>query len=84
MSGNGDVGVGKDVGVGQHAMRLRELVARAYLLDLVVLARMDGVVCASSSAACRVLAVMGGWEGESDGDRWMNVDDGRGWSWDGR
>ncbi|KAK1059363.1 hypothetical protein LTR74_012674 [Friedmanniomyces endolithicus] len=66
----------------EQAMRMRELVGRAYLLDLVVLGESDGVVCAVSSAACRVLGVMMGWHAVRKG-RWMNVDDGRPWSWDG-
>ncbi|KAK0852250.1 hypothetical protein LTR03_003511 [Friedmanniomyces endolithicus] len=66
----------------EQAMRMRELVGRAYLLDLAVLGESDGVVCAVSSAACRVLGVMMGWDAVREG-RWMNVDDGRPWSWDG-
>ncbi|TKA74316.1 hypothetical protein B0A55_07181 [Friedmanniomyces simplex] len=68
--------------VSEQAMRMRELVGRAYLLDLAVLGESDGVVCAVSSAACRVLGVMMGWEAVREG-RWVNVDDGRPWSWDG-
>ncbi|KAK5711598.1 hypothetical protein LTR15_012441 [Elasticomyces elasticus] len=69
--------------VPAEAMRMRELVGRAYLLDLAVLGQSDGVVCAVSSAACRILGVMVGWDAVKDG-RWVNVDDGRSWSWDGR
>ncbi|KAK3639489.1 hypothetical protein LTR56_012460 [Elasticomyces elasticus] len=69
--------------VPAEAMRMRELVGRAYLLDLAVLGQSDGVVCAVSSAACRILGVIGGWDAVKDG-RWVNVDDGRPWSWDGR
>ncbi|KAH9825912.1 hypothetical protein Tdes44962_MAKER10122 [Teratosphaeria destructans] len=69
--------------VSEPAMRLRELVGRAYLIDLAILGEADGVVCAVSCAACRVLGVMLGWEAVVDG-RWVNVDDRRGWSWDGR
>ena len=67
----------------EQSLRLRELVGRAYLLDLAVLSPSDGVVCAVSSATCRVLGVMMGWDAVKDG-RWVNVDDGRAWSWDGR
>ncbi|KAF2752808.1 hypothetical protein EJ05DRAFT_490630 [Pseudovirgaria hyperparasitica] len=49
--------------VGEEAMRLRELLARSYLLDLSVLGRADAVICAVGSAACRILGVMVGWEG---------------------
>lgn len=66
------------------AMQMRELVGRAYLLDLAVLGTAsDGIVCASSSATCRVLGVMMGWDAVAQG-RWVNVDDNRAWSWDGR
>jgi hypothetical protein len=67
----------------EHTARMRELVGRAYVLDLAILGASDGVVCAVSSASCRVLGAMLGWDAIKDG-RWMNVDDGRPWSWDGR
>ncbi|MCJ1400599.1 hypothetical protein MMC11_003805 [Xylographa trunciseda] len=60
------------------ALQLRGLLGRSYLLDLAVLGRADGVVCAASSVACRVLGVMVGWEGVVGG-RWVNVDGGVGW-----
>lgn len=63
-------------------LRLRELVGRAYLLDLAVTSQADAVVCASSSAACRVMAVMMGAEKVSKG-LWKNVDEIRAWSWNG-
>ena len=69
--------------VSEAAMRMRNLVGRAYLLDMAVLGESDGVVCAVSSASCRLLGVMMGWDAVKNG-RWMNVDDGRLWSWDGR
>lgn len=69
--------------VPEPAMRLRQLVGRAYVLDLAVLGESDGVVCASSSAGCRLLAVAMGWDALKDG-RWINVDDGRSWSWNGQ
>lgn len=67
----------------QQAMALRELVGRGYLLDLEVLSKADAVVCASSSAACRLLAVMMGWDKVVSG-MWKNVDAGRYWTWDGQ
>jgi hypothetical protein len=70
-------------GVSDHVMRLRELIGRGYLLDLAVLGSSDGVVCAVGSSACRLVGVMMGWEAVAEG-RWINVDDGRGWSWDGK
>jgi hypothetical protein len=66
-----------------QVMRMRELIGRGYLLDLAVLGASDGVVCAVGSAACRLAGIMMGWEAVKEG-RWANVDDGRGWSWDGR
>lgn len=66
----------------QQAMQLRELVGRAYLLDLAVLSNADAVVCASSSAACRIMGVMMGWDKIASG-HWNNVDAKREWSWDG-
>jgi hypothetical protein len=70
------------------ASQMRTLVGRAYVLDLAVLARAsDATVCAVSSAGCRILGVAMGWEGVrhegSSRRKWINVDDGRGWSWDG-
>ncbi|KAF2454923.1 hypothetical protein BDY21DRAFT_290575, partial [Lineolata rhizophorae] len=60
--------------VPEAVLALRELVGRAYLLDLAVLGRADAVVCAVSATACRILAVMVGWEGVLSGERWVNVD----------
>lgn len=64
--------------LGEQSLTLRELVARAYLLDLKVLGSADGVVCGISSVGCRLLGVMIGWEGVVNG-RWKNVDGGFGW-----
>lgn len=63
---------------GEHSLALRELVARAYLLDLKILGSADGVVCGVSSVGCRLLGVMVGWEGVVNG-KWKNVDGGVGW-----
>lgn len=73
----------KESTLPEETARIRELVGRAYLLDLAILAESDGLVCAVSSATCRVLGVMMGWDAISEG-RWVNVDDRRPWSWDGR
>ncbi|KAF1987650.1 hypothetical protein K402DRAFT_403346 [Aulographum hederae CBS 113979] len=82
---HGKGGGAKVAGVGKEAYRLRELVGRAYLLDLEVLARSDAVVCAVSAAGCRVLGAMMGWERGfgREGVGWRNVDMGgeRGWRW---
>jgi hypothetical protein len=61
------------------AMRMREIVGRAYLLDLAVLGKTDSVVCAVSSASCRVLGIMLGWD-KVVGGMWRNVDGEFGWS----
>lgn len=58
----------------KEALELREFLARAYLLDLAVLASTDKVVCAVSSHTCRLLAVMLGWERAFDHGDWNNVD----------
>ncbi|KAK5173400.1 uncharacterized protein LTR77_002081 [Saxophila tyrrhenica] len=81
QSGNGKAA--SSTTASDDTKRMRELVGRAYLLDLAVLGESDGVVCAVSSASCRLLGVMMGWEAVVGG-QWVNVDDGRVWSWDGR
>jgi hypothetical protein len=69
----------------EEALRLRELVGRAYLMDLAVLGQAsDKIVCTVSSAGCRILAVMLGWEKSFDQAGFINVDgtfDWRGISW---
>ena len=55
-------------------MQLRTLVGRSYLLDLAVVGKADGIVCAVSSIACRLLAVMMGWEKGILQKGWRNVD----------
>jgi hypothetical protein len=57
-----------------EAMAVREIVGRAYVLDLAVLGSTDAVVCGVSSAACRILGVMVGWEKVRQGEGWRNVD----------
>lgn len=63
----------------EMAVRLREFLGRAYLLDLKLLSSADGVVCGVSSVGCRLLAVMMGWERSMVEKRWRNVDGGYGW-----
>lgn len=64
----------------EEALRLRSLVGRAYMMDLAVLAdASDMVICTVSSAGCRLLAVMMGWESAIDKGNWMNIDGGFGW-----
>ncbi|KAI1932005.1 hypothetical protein LOZ12_006689 [Ophidiomyces ophidiicola] len=58
----------------QNALRLREFVARAYLLDLAILGSSDAVVCGVSSSSCRLLAVMLGWEKAIKQKQWKNID----------
>jgi hypothetical protein len=75
-----------DKGMGEEmqkaVLKLRELVGRAYLLDLAVVGHADAAVCASSSAACRIIGVMMGADKVYNG-QWKNVDANRVWSWDG-
>ena len=56
------------------ALQVRELVGRAYLMDLAVVGRADRVVCTVSSVGCRLLAVMMGWERGIVKKGWINVD----------
>lgn len=66
----------------KETLRLRELVGRAYLMDLAVLGKAsDMVVCTVSAMGCRVLAVMMGWENAFEEGGWRNVDGD--WSWKG-
>lgn len=60
--------------VPEQAMKLRELVGRAYLIDLAVLGKADTMVCTVSSTTCRLLAVMMGWDRSIKGRRWRNID----------
>lgn len=69
-----------------ETLRLRELVGRAYLMDLAVLGQSDAIVCTVSAMGCKLLAVMMGWEDafEVEGGQWKNVDgdfEWRGVSW---
>ena len=57
-----------------QSLQLRELVGRAYMLDLAILGQADRVVCTVSSAGCRILAVMMGWEKAMEKGWWRNVD----------
>jgi hypothetical protein len=63
--------------VSEQAMGLRQLVGRAYLLDLAVLGKADTVVCTVSSTSCRLLGVMLGWDalvGKEEERRWRSID----------
>lgn len=64
----------------EETLKLREYVARAYLLELKVLGQTDRVVCGASSMGCRLLGVIKGWERGIVGREWVNVDAGvAGW-----
>ncbi|KAF4636094.1 hypothetical protein G7Y89_g1995 [Cudoniella acicularis] len=69
----------------EEALRLRELVGRAYLMDLAVLGQAsDKVVCTVSSMGCKLLAVMMGWEKAIERGGFVNIDgdfEWRGVSW---
>jgi hypothetical protein len=68
-----------------EATRLRELVGRAYLMDLAVLGgASDALVCTVSSMGCKLLAVMMDWEKAIVQKAWVNIDgefDWKGISW---
>ncbi|KIW72279.1 hypothetical protein PV04_00484 [Phialophora macrospora] len=63
----------------KEALQLREFLGRAYLLDLAMLGLSDKVVCGVSANACRILAVMLGWERAFEKKDWNNVDGGYEW-----
>ncbi|KAF1815488.1 hypothetical protein P152DRAFT_429536 [Eremomyces bilateralis CBS 781.70] len=78
-----NAGISDYIPPSQETLQLREMLARSYLLDLSILSKCDAVVCAVSSAGCRLLGVMVGWEGMLgkeglgwDGHVWRNVDAG--------
>ncbi|KAI1172820.1 hypothetical protein F4777DRAFT_489164 [Nemania sp. FL0916] len=57
------------------AMRLRGLIGRAYVMDLAVLNEAsDAVICTLSATACRLLAVMMGWDKAMARGKWVNID----------
>ncbi|KAG5979774.1 hypothetical protein E4U55_004776 [Claviceps digitariae] len=65
----------------EDTLRLRNLVGRAYMMDLAVLAgASDKVICAVSAMGCRLLAVMMGWERAMQHRDWINVDGEYGWA----
>lgn len=63
-----------------EARQQRNYIARAYLLDLAILAQSDRLVCAVSSRGCRVLGVMMGWDKVKSG-HWRNIDQGLSLGW---
>ncbi|KAF2876844.1 hypothetical protein BDV95DRAFT_602804 [Massariosphaeria phaeospora] len=60
--------------IPEEAMKIRELVGRAYMLDLAVLGKADTIVCTVSSIGCRLLAVMMGWESAITNGDWKSID----------
>lgn len=59
----------------EESLRLRQLVGRAYLMDLTVLGlASEQVICTLSSMGCRILAVMMGWERAIEQQKWINID----------
>ena len=62
-------------------MRLRELIGRAYMMDLAVLGQAsDVIICTVSAAGCRLLAVTMGWEKAMEKGNWANIDGNYGWT----
>ncbi|KAL3423859.1 hypothetical protein PVAG01_05606 [Phlyctema vagabunda] len=58
-----------------EALRLREFVGRAYLMDLAVLGRSSDItICTISSMGCRLLAIMMGWEKAIEQKKHVNID----------
>lgn len=64
----------------KETIGLREWIGRAYLLDLAVLSQNDQVICDISSASCRLLAVMMGWDRAITRQSWQNIDGNWHWS----
>lgn len=65
----------------EQTLKLRNLIGRAYMMDLAVLAgASDKVVCAVSAMGCRLLAVMMGWEDAIEAGNWVNVDGSYTWT----
>lgn len=79
MGGKGEVLRDYRTHPTEEAVKLRELLGRAYLLDLAMLARSDKIICGVSSNACRILAVMLGWERAFESKDWVNVDGNYDW-----
>lgn len=64
-----------------ETMRLRGLIGRAYVMDLAVLGQAsDTVICTMSAMACRLLAVIMGWEKSMDDGKWVNIDGNYQWT----
>jgi hypothetical protein len=66
-----------------EVLQVRSLLARAYILDLAVMAETasNGIVCTVSSSGCRILGVAMGWDKAIDQGLWKNVDGD--WDWTG-
>ncbi|CCU81544.1 hypothetical protein BGHDH14_bgh02973 [Blumeria hordei DH14] len=66
--------------VSAESLKLRELVARTYLMDLAVLGKAsDQIICTVSCMSCRLLGIMMGWEKAVDKRGWENIDGESGW-----
>lgn len=64
----------------KESLQVREWIGRAYLLDVAVLGQSDRVICDVSSASCRLLAVMMGWNKAITHKSWQNIDGNWHWS----
>lgn len=64
----------------KESLQVREWIGRAYLLDVAVLGQSDRVICDVSSASCRLLAVMMGWNKAITHKSWHNIDGNWPWS----
>ncbi|CAD6500621.1 BgTH12-06330 [Blumeria graminis f. sp. triticale] len=66
--------------VSAESLKLRELVARTYLMDSAVLGKAsDKIICTVSCMSCRLLGIMMGWEKAIDQRGWVNIDGESGW-----
>ncbi|KAK5629936.1 hypothetical protein RRF57_005651 [Xylaria bambusicola] len=65
----------------EDTVRLRELVGRAYVMDLAVLSEVsDSIICTMSAMGCRLLAVMMGWDKAMARGNWVNIDGSFSWT----
>ncbi|ORY65852.1 uncharacterized protein BCR38DRAFT_483528 [Pseudomassariella vexata] len=69
------------LGPPAETIRLRNLIGRAYMMDLAVLGQgSDVVICTVSAMGCRLMAVIMGWEKAIESEKWVNIDGNYHWT----
>ncbi|KAI1847384.1 hypothetical protein JX265_005556 [Neoarthrinium moseri] len=72
---NAEVKTPESLAPSAETTRLRSLIGRSYMMDLAVLGQgADVVICTVSSAGCRMVGVIMGWEKAMEKGNWMNID----------